>query len=269
MASQIGVCSYTVRDFMTNKTSFRDCLKRLQELGFEVWQGGKAACCDSISEMVDLLAEYGFKNITGSAGYDDLMSNLDKVIADAKAFGVQHINTPTLPLKNRVSAQGYEAYAKEMNEVGKKLRDNGLKLIYHNHAMEFANFPGGKNGMQILLDHTDPENFGFIMDTHWASAAGADPAEWVLKLEGRMDIIHFKDYAIDPNPEPKHIQDIGGVYKIFAEIGYGNINWKPIVENCRKIGVQYFVIEQDYWRGCPIEALAKSKKYMNDVLDIH
>lgn len=269
MASQIGVCSFTVRDFITNKTSFRNCLKQLQELGFEVWQGGKAPCCDSIPEMVDLLAEYGFKNITSSATYNDLMSNIDQVIADAKAFGVKHVNTPTMPVKNRTSAEGFKAFALEMNEAGKKLRDNGLKLIYHNHAIEFANFPGGKNGMQILLDNTEAENFGFLMDTHWASAAGADPADWVLKLEGRMDIIHFKDYGINPSPEPPHIQNYEGVFKIFAEIGYGNINWKPIVENCRKTGVQYFVIEQDYGSCYPIESLAKSKKYMNDVLDIH
>ena len=37
----------------------------------------------------------------------------------------------------RTSKEGFIAFAKEFNEIGKRIKDNGLRFVYHNHKFEF------------------------------------------------------------------------------------------------------------------------------------
>ena len=35
------------------------------------------------------------------------------------------------------------------------------------------------------------------LDTYWIQHGGGDPAAWIRQLEGRADIIHLKDMAME------------------------------------------------------------------------
>ena len=101
-------------------------------------------------------------------------------------------------------------------------------------------FGDGLIGLDILIRETDPEVVNFILDTHWMSCGGVVLADWIRKVEGRMKIIHFKDYAIEPG-----IESCEQVNKRFAEVGQGNIDWPSVVAACKETGVEYAVVEQD------------------------
>jgi sugar phosphate isomerase/epimerase len=133
----------------------------------------------------------------------------------------------------------------------KEIRDAGLKLIYHNHNFEMARFDG-KTGLDILMEHTQPDWFQFEVDTYWVAAGGGDPSEWILKMDGRMDVVHFKDMVYDPASKGA----------IFAEIGQGNLNWQEIVRSCGQIGAKWHIVEQDVCRRDPYESLAISYRYL-------
>ena len=107
---------------------------------------------------------------------------------------------------------------------------------------EFEKFDG-MTGMDILLNETDPETFGFELDTYWIQAGGADPAEWIKKAGKRLEVVHFKDMAIKENRQ------------IFAEIGNGNLDWDHIIAACRETGVKWYAIEQDICPGDPFDSL--------------
>lgn len=136
-----------------------------------------------------------------------------------------------------------------MSEPAKKLRDAGLQFVYHNHKLEFERYDG-RTAMDLLLEETDPDAFHFELDTYWAQAGGADPAAWVRKLDGRMKVVHLKDMAI--------VQDA----QHFAEIGEGNMNWDAILDACRAIGMEWYIVEQDVCRRDPFESLAISWQYL-------
>ena len=104
--------------------------------------------------------------------------------------------------------------------------------------------------MDILLEKSDPKYFDFELDTYWIQAGGADPVEWIRKVEGRMEVIHLKDMAILDNEQ------------VFAEIGEGNLDWPRIFQACRDIGVKWYAVEQDSCLRDPFESLAISFRYI-------
>jgi sugar phosphate isomerase/epimerase len=108
--------------------------------------------------------------------------------------------------------------------------------------------------MDILFSETDPEYFGFEIDTFWIQSGGANPVEWIYKVNGRMDVVHFKDMAIKEDQQ------------IFAEIGEGNLNWDAIVKACRETGVKWYAIEQDKCLRDPFDSLTMSLKYLGKYL---
>ena len=177
---------------------------------------------------------------------------------------------PDIPCNSRVSvrrADGFYAYAEELNRLAEPFRGTGILLQYHNHSQEFRNFPelNGKSGLQILIENTDPELMAFELDVFWASAAGCDPVEWIEKLRGRIPVIHYKDHAIDCASE---VVSLGEVPRMFAEIGQGNLNWKAITAAARDAGVEWYNIEQDQTKRPVFESLQISIDYMRDVLHI-
>ena len=91
-------------------------------------------------------------------------------------------------------------------------------LLSINHQIEFRRL-SGKPILEILFEETDPRYLQAEIDTYWVQNGGGDPVAWCHKLKGRLPILHMKDYTVNAsNLEPT-----------FAEIGNGNLAWKPII----------------------------------------
>ena len=160
-----------------------------------------------------------------------------------------------MPQQFRSGREGFIAFAKEFNEISKRIFDQGLKFIYHDHKFEFEKFDG-VTGMDLLLDNTDPETFGFELDTYWIQAGGANPVEWIKKVEGRMEVVHFKDMAVKNDRQ------------VYAEIGEGNLNWRAIIDACRETGVRWYAVEQDECLRDSFESLKMSFTYLEKFFEV-
>lgn len=91
---------------------------------------------------------------------------------------------------------GYRTFAKLASGIARTLKEeHGLQFVYHNHDFEFERVDG-VTGMEVLLQESDPEVFGFELDMYWVQAGGANPVDWVHKVKGRMQVMHLKDMAI-------------------------------------------------------------------------
>ena len=91
----------------------------------------------------------------------------------------------------------------------------------------------GKTGLDIIFENT-PQEFQFELDLFWLQMGGVYPPEWIAKVNGRMDIVHFKEM----NGSMKNVG-------VIAPIGKGNMNWSVMMKACDEIGVKYALIEQD------------------------
>lgn len=255
-----GVQIYTVRDFLGTKESYAASMKKIRDLGYNCVQA-YATGDVKMSEVKVILDSVGLTNCSTSCEPDDIErdpSLLKEAIETAHLFGVTEVSVGALREEWRQSAEGYRKYAELVNRIGADFKKEGLHLMYHPHAMEFYSLGGGLKGMDIIMDETDPDCLHFNLDTHWLCAGGVNVTDWIRKAAGRMSIIHFKDYAITGIVDGK----IECYTKRFAEIGEGNLDWPAIIDTCREIGVEYYVVEQDECPGDPYESLAISSRNM-------
>lgn len=261
----IGLAPYTIRHSVYSKAQAADAYKRLHEMGFDGLEGGGLGrrWGMDLEEEQKLLAQYHLKVCDVYANPE----NPEEAMKHAEAMGTKYICVGSVPGDLLMSPDGFKAYAERLNTLAKPFAAAGFKLSYHNHAQEFRNFPaiGGKTGMDILIDETDPNGVVFVLDVFWASAAGADPVVWLKRMKGRTDLVHYKDYAID---DRSHDMGMGSIPWRYAEIGQGNVNWVAVTEACREIGIEWYCIEQDITRGCAFESLQTSMDYMRNVLKI-
>ena len=242
-----AVQMYTVRDFVKDVDTLKEAFAKISAIGYDAVQGGMIRGLET-EEYIDILNTYGLKECSLGGRLD---GDLSPIVKNAKAFGITEVGIGTIPQELQVDANGFKEYAKQLNDIGKRLFEaGGLSINYHNHALEFASF-GGINGMDILFEETNPQYVHFTLDTHWITCGGQSPSKWIRRAAGRMPYVHFKDYAINAAA----VEMIEGLSKRFAEVGQGNIDWEDVVQACREIGISYYIVEQDTCPGSPFDSL--------------
>ena len=258
----IAVCGYTLRFHMHTPEQVLSSYAKIAAMGYDGIEMGFHPSW-SLSERVDHLAEYGLK--LPCLGGD--LTKPEELMRQGEAFGVKTFSVGSIPGNMLMSVDGVKAFAAQLSRQAAPFAQAGCRLQYHNHSQEFRNFPelGGKPALAILMEETDPQAVCFELDTHWLAGAGCDPAQWIRWAKGRMEVVHFKDYAINwKDPDTGR----GYIPRRFAEIGQGNIHWPAVTEACREAGVHWYSVEQDQTPGCEFDSLKTSLDYMRGVLGI-
>ena len=155
-------------------------------------------------------------------------------------------------------------FVKRADEIAGRLKEQGIDLYYHNHHVEFVKYDG-EYLLDIIRNHT--RYMGFELDIHWIHRGGENPVEFIKKYDGRIRLLHLKDYRIGQiqMPEgpfdPKTFMTAFSDIVEFAEIGEGNLPVKECIEAGFAGGSEYFLIEQDTTYGRdPFESLRISKE---------
>lgn len=241
---------YTVRAFTQTPEGIDDSLRKVRADGYEAVQmsGWKRIDPQQLKDMAD---SHGLEICATHVSFDEIVKDTKETIRQHKIWNTRYVGLGSMPDAYRDTEEGFRQFVKDIRPAGEEIAAAGLQLIYHNHNFEFAKFQG-KTGMDILLEETDPSWFQFELDTHWVTAGGGDPAEWIRKVAGRMDVVHFKDMVYLPSEHRS----------VFAEIGEGNLNWPAIICACAETGVRYHIVEQDTCQRDPFESLAISLRYL-------
>jgi sugar phosphate isomerase/epimerase len=243
---RIAAQLFTLREFLKTPEDIAATLRRVREIGYRAVQVSAIGPIGD-AELKSLADREGLVICATHIGYNDLVNRTDAVIEKHRLWNCRYVGLGSMPDEYRRSREGFSEFARQLNEIGRKLREAGLEFLYHNHDFEFVRF-GDKSGMEILLEETDRGAVGFELDVHWLQAGGADPIEWIHRVAGRMKVVHLKDYVVSVERERR-----------FAEIGEGNMNIKGILQACEETGVEWAPVEQDNCYGRdPFECLATS-----------
>ncbi|OUS74921.1 xylose isomerase [Paenibacillus sp. MY03] len=250
--SMIAAQLYTLREFCKDEAGLRESLRKVKEIGYEAVQVSGVG--PIAPEIVKAIAdEYGLTICATHVGYDALTTDLEATIEKHKLWNCQYVGLGSIPETFRNSGgAGYAEFAGIASDIGRKLKEHGLQFIYHNHHFEYTNYDG-RTGMAILQGDSDKDAVHFELDMYWVQAGGASPVEAVREVDGRMRVVHLKDMAIVDNKQ------------VFAEIGEGNMNFPAIIDACREIGVEWYVVEQDVCLRDPFESLAISYRYLSSL----
>ncbi len=252
---QIGAQFFNLREFCKTPEGLAESLAKVADIGFKTVQ--LSGVCAYTPEWMD--AELKKNGLTAPLTHYNaarIADETDAVIAEHKGFGAQYIGLGSMPdfKKNGYREEDYLAFVERYLPAARKIRDAGLKFMYHNHSFEFYRFPDGRNVIERLCDDFTADEMGFTLDTYWVTDAGGDPIHWLYRLKDRINCVHFKDmmYA---STEPN---------RRMAPIGSGNLNWPAIIETCRELGVEYAFIEQDHSYGeDPFVCLKKGYDYLH------
>ncbi|MBR0462888.1 MAG: sugar phosphate isomerase/epimerase [Clostridia bacterium] len=231
---QIGAQMYSLRDRCQDEATMLSAMKQLKAMGYNICQLSGYNTAIPAERLRDMLQESGLQCVCTHTSFDLMQSDIDKVIRDHKTIGCAYPGIGGLPGPYHDSPEGYREFAKKANALAKIFADNGMHFIYHHHAFEFHRFAEGVTGLEVLYDEFCPE-MQFELDVYWVQMGGASPYEWIEKVKGRMDIIHFKEMN-------GNLANQGG---LMTPIGQGNINWTKIMKTCDDTGVTYALIEQD------------------------
>jgi inosose dehydratase len=143
-------------------------------------------------------AGVGISSIASGGEYFDtskLKATLDDHGANAKFGSYFGITALKANLNNRIGPENLSPangriLAKNLNEVGKRTLEHGVKFAFHPHAWTIVE---RKPEVEMILEMTDPKLVFLTLDTCHASVGGMEPAAFVRDHYARIAHLHFKD----------------------------------------------------------------------------
>lgn len=224
--SRIGLQLYSLRNEMA--ADFEGTLQKVAELGYKEMQfaGYHGRSPEHVRRLLDQL---GLTSPAAHVSLNIVREDLEKQIDIARELGQKYIVIPSIPADERTLSH-YENHAKTLNEAGKKCKEAGLTVAYHNHSFEFE-MQNNKIGYDYLLSLTDPNLVSFELDLYWAVNADVDPISIFKKHPGRFPMVHVKDRNAQGQ---------------MVDVGRGIINFSEIFSHSDTAGIKHYFVEHDY-----------------------
>jgi sugar phosphate isomerase/epimerase len=251
--SQVALQLYTLRDHLKTPAEIRQTLKKVRAIGYPAVQASGLGPIPE-AELIEILQGEGLRLCATHESSDTIRETPEKVVERLRLLGCRHTAYPYPAGVDWANPADVESLVADLDRAGAVLRQAGQVLSYHNHAVEFTAF-AGTTALDYIYSHTDPQNLQGELDTYWVQHGGADPVAWCRKLQGRLPLLHLKDYAVQPDGKPT-----------FASIGSGNLDWPGILAAADASGTEWFIVEQDTTPGDPFDAVQKSLDYIRDHL---
>jgi sugar phosphate isomerase/epimerase len=169
-------------------------LRKVKRIGYDAAQISGVGPIEP-AELRAIMLDAGVDPIGAHVGLEDFRQNLGKVIADCHAWGVGYVAIPWLPRQDFKTQQDWKRLFKEFEGYARALRREAIVVQYHNHKFEFEKFgirngKGGRTILEMMYEHT--RVLQAELDFGWVARGGQDPAEWALKMKGRLDQVHLK-----------------------------------------------------------------------------
>lgn len=250
---RIGAQLYTLRMYCQNERDLARSLQKVAEMGYQTVQ--LSAIGPIAPRRVKALCdENGLQIVLTHNPEADFLTNIDALIERHQLYGCRYVGLGAMPERYR-SAAWLPYFAEDFAPAAEQLKAAGLKLMYHNHAFEFARMPDGRTMMDHLLSLLPADLMGVTADTYWLQYGGVDVCDWLQAHADRLHCVHLKDYVPC------------GFEARMAAVGQGNLPFGRILEQLRGNGVtEYALVEQDDCYGAsPFDCLRESLAYLKGI----
>lgn len=238
----VGLQLYSFRDAFANDVP--GTMAKVRQMGFrEIETAGTYGL--SLPAYRQLLDQNGLKAVSTGASFEDLATNIPKVVAEAKAVGAKYVVCTWIPhFGDQFTAFDVEKAIDVFNTAGSLLAENGLTFCYHNHGYEFQTYKDG-TFFDYMAENLDPKFVNFEMDVFWVKEPGYDPVALLQKYPKRFLLMHLKDRKPGtPDSNTGHADVESNV-----TLGQGDVGIAAIMKQARKSGVKHFFIEDESSRA--------------------
>lgn len=267
----VGIQVYGLRDLLESTPErFAEVMKEVKRIGYD---GVELAGLYGLEPefIKNTLDEIGLIPISAHVPLIEMMEDAQGIADIYKKIGVTYIAVPYLPEEYRPNTPGYETVLKEMTRIGQVMKDNGMKLEYHNHDFEFVKLSDGTFGFDDIYTQISEELLKVEPDLCWIKVAGQSPVEYLKKYGARCEVVHLKDFIKEGKPknmykligiEMEEEEEDAGIFE-FRPVGFGMQIWEPILNASVEVGSKWVVVEQDeHYELEPMEAARRSREYL-------
>lgn len=223
---KVALQLYTLRDY--DKEDFAAKLRKVREAGYDGVEFAGFADIPA-ADMKATLDSLQLAAMGSHTRIEELLGDLDNVIAYNRVIGSSYIVIPYYEMKSEEHVQTLIGIAKE---IGPKIKAAGMELLYHNHYHEFINDFGDKPILETLRESTTEGELNFEIDMFWTTHAGREPVRIMDDFGTRCKTVHLKDMM---NKEEKEM----------IELGTGILDLAGIVAKAKSAGYEWVVVEQD------------------------
>ena len=226
--TQIAAQMYSFRQFFGMPEQLLQTLTRIKAMGYDAVQVSPSMPEMPAADLRHLLDDQGLVPCSACKKGASCIDDTQEVIEYLQELGCGHTVYPAPPM---LETEGEVIeLAHKLEAAAVTMRQAGITLGYHNHALEFNRY-GDRTMLDIIYE--EAPNLDAEIDTYWVQAGGGDPVSWVRRMDRRMEQIHLKDFVMD------------GKASHDAPVGSGNLNWPAIIAAAEDGGVEYFVVEHD------------------------
>jgi len=220
---KLGLQLYSVRD--EAEQDLPRVLAGVAKIGYQGVEFAGFYGCDP-GELCRYLESLGLVAIGTHTRLADIDQDIERVIADHHTLGAAYC---TIPYYKSESVEQWREFAEALNRFGRRFKDAGLTLSYHNHAFEFEPIQG-TTPFAILREVCDPGLVRLELDVAWVHKGGHSPAAVLESLGAQCPLIHLKD-----------VSETGDD----VDIGTGLVDMQAVLEAADQIGVVWGIVERD------------------------
>ena len=237
---------------------------------------------DKPKELQKRIDDIGVKFVTISNGgplevhFEDTAKHA-KLIEDhlklgrfIRNFGCTHLKINLGPRRPEgTTDEDLVHISKVLNELGAKLKAEGIQLAIHAHM--WAQFENEKE-VNYVMGHTEAKNVGFVLDTGHVTLAGMDPLKLAKKLGHRIVEFHMKDTKPEWKGGAKTRLDRPDMMgdPPFFPLGHGGVDFLGLKAHLDGIGWKGFLtveLDSSPFRP-PKESARISLNYLKDKLGV-
>lgn len=242
----VAVQLYTLRTLSSDP---RELVQVAARAGYRAVEAVHSKAVDAAA-LKDVLDEADAEVVSAHVALDALESDLSGVMAYQKTLGNTCLVLPWLGSDHYDRAAAtWQGLGERFGALAQSCQAEGFKLLYHNHDFELFEV-GGKLALEHLLDAAPA--LGLELDLGWCRRANLDPRLLLDKYSGRVPRVHVKDLA----PTGENSDQDG-----WADVGYGTVEWPPLLQAAQAAGTEWFVVEHDK-PADPVRTAERSRAFL-------
>jgi len=162
----------------------------------------------------------------------------------------------------KIFCDGAERVARQVK------KETGLRTVFHHHCGGYIETP---DEVEILMNSTDPDLLGLVLDAGHYKFGGGDPILALKKYGRRIWHVHFKDCddriaALARQNTLDYFESVR--HGVFCELGKGSVDFPAIVQQLQRTMYEgWIVVEQDVLPGMgnPKVCARRNREYIKSL----
>lgn len=249
-----GYDGIELNDFMVTPSALTVRLLT-RAAGMPVGKGGKL-------DWQRLVTEAGLEVVSMHTNLGSLKEDPERFIELARRFNTTTGVITGMYRFDYSDRDAVEGLAADLNTCGKRLAEEGMKLLYHNHNCEFRKVAPNMTAYDLLIEATDPTYVNFEFDSYWPAEAGVDVLGLMRRLGDRMKLYHINDRGTrikGASMTPILTSDS-------MELGCGNMPLEELLEQATSVHVDAVVLEthKNWVEKSPVKSLEVSGAWLRE-----